>query len=170
MNEEKCFGLGPARLYIAPMGVTEEALFSMPWYAGPTKDGVTLTYTAKVHEIRDYFGNLVRSIRYGERIRLDGRLSRLYPAAICRAVGAPVGASVIPLGAVSDAGRGMQVRVGLSCALPADCGGGEMRFTMRASAASGAVMALSGLRDSSLGFSLTAESDGAGFAGKLVFA
>lgn len=169
MNEEKCFGLGPGRLYIAPVSVPEEEVFTIPWYAGPTKDGVTLSYCAKVHEITDYFGTLVRSVRYGERIRLEGKLSRIYPGAICRAVGAPVGEGVIPLGAVCGAGRCAQVRVGILCTLPEGAGGGEMRFLMRASAASGAILALSAQRDSAVAFTLSAESDGAGMTGRLVF-
>lgn len=169
MNEEKCFGLGPGRLYIAPVSIPEEELFTMPWYAGPTKDGVTLSYCAKVHEITDYFGTLVRSVRYGERIRLEGKLSRIYPGAICRAVGAPFYGGEIPLGALSDAGRCAQVRVGILCTLPEGAGGGDMRFVMRASASSGAILALSAQRDSSVAFSLTAETDGAGMTGRLVF-
>ena len=47
--------------------------------------------------------------------------------------------------------------------------GGEVVFSMRASAASGAAMLLSPERDSSWSFTLTAETDGAGFAGKAVF-
>lgn len=170
MNEEKCFGLGPGRLYIAPVSVPESEVFSVPWYAGPTKDGVTLSYSAKIHEITDYYGALARSIRYGERVRVEGRLSRIYPSAVCRAVGAPFSAGTIAFGAVSDAGRLAQVRVGLLCALPEACGGGEMRFLMRASASSGAILALSAQRDSAISFSLTAETDDAGFSGRLVFA
>lgn len=168
MKEEKCFGLGPGRLYIAPVGVGEEELFTMPWYAGPTKDGMTLSYCAKIHDITDYYGTLVRSVRYGERITLEGKLSRIYPAAICRAVGADPRTGEIPFGAVGDGGRCLQLRVGILCPLPAQAGGGEMRFLMRTSASVEAVVSLSAQRDSSVSFRLQGETDGAGFSGRMV--
>ena len=168
MNEEKCFGLGPGRLYIAPVGVGEEELFRMTWYAGPTKDGMTLSYSAKTHEITDCAGRLVRTVRYGERIVLEGRLSRLYPGAICRAIGADAPAGEILFGSVGQGGRCASLTVGILTPLPAEAGGGEMRFVMRASASSAAALALSALRDSSVSFRLTGETDGAGFTGRMV--
>ncbi len=168
MKEEKCFGLGPGRLYIAPVGVGEEELFRIPWYAGPTKDGMTLSYSAKIHEITDYTGAVVRSVRYGEKIVLEGKLSRLYPAAICRAIGADVRTGEIPFGSLGAAGRCASLTVGIITPLPAEAGGGDMRFVMRASASSSAALALSALRDSAVSFRLTGETDGAGFAGRMV--
>lgn len=168
MDEEKRFGLGAGKLYIAPAGLSEEEAVSPVWYAGPTKKGVTLTYTARVHEITDYSGRLVRSVRYGERIRLEGEMVRLYPEGIARVIGAPAFPEKLELGGIGREGRTARVRVVLVCRLPREAGGGEMRFSMIAGACSGAALALTGERDSAVRFSLTAETDGAGFSGRMV--
>lgn len=168
MDEEKRFGLGAGKLYVAPAGVSEENAVSPTWYAGPTKGGVTLTYTAKVHEITDISGRPVRSVRYGERIRLEGELVRLYPEVIARVIGAPPFPGKLELGGVSLAGRTARVRAVLVCRLPKSAGGGEMRFSMLAGACSGAALSLTGERDSAVRFALSAETDGAGFSGRMV--
>lgn len=167
-NEEKIFGLGAGRLYIAPGNTAEEHACSTAYYAGPTREGVTLSYTAKVHEITDYYGNRVRSLRYGERMKIEGEMSRLYPGVIARAIGAPAEENAIAFGGVSGEGRLARVRVTLVCSLPAEAGGGEMRFSMLAGASSGASLSLTGMRDSAVRFSLTAETDDAGFSGRMV--
>lgn len=168
-QEEKCFGLGAGRLYVAPASTPEAEMHSLNYYAGPTKGGVQLSYAAKIHEITDYAGVLVRSIRYGERVRLSGRMARLYPRVLAAASGSRLTGDELFPGALTAAGRSARVRVLLVCPLPAEAGGGEMRFSMIASAASGFSFLLSPQRDSSYDFTLTAETDGAGFSGKLVF-
>jgi len=169
VNEEKLYGLGPGRLYIAPAEVSEKEACTLSYYAGPTKDGVKLAYSVKIHEIVDYYGALVRSLRYGERVRVEGRLTRLHPKVIARLLGSPEDAYAIRFGGTPARGKLTRVRVVLVCALPAEAGGGEMRFSMLATASSEAILALSGGRDSAIGFALTAETDDAGFSGRLVF-
>lgn len=169
MNEEKLFGIGAGRLYIAPAWVDAERSVSVAYYAGPTRGGVTLAYQNKIHEITDYYGRLIRQIPYGDRIRVEGRLARLYPQVMNRLIGAPQSTTAVRFGESGEGGRAAQVRVTLVCTLPESAGGGEMCFSMLASAVSGAAMAFSADRDSSVSFSLTGESDGAGFSGRLVF-
>lgn len=166
--DEKYFGLGAGRLYIAPLSVSEEEARSLKWYAGPTKGGVTLAYTAKTHDVTGWDGSLSRSIRYGERIRLTGKLSRLYPRVLAAATGSPSGADAVLLGGRLPEGRHPRLRVMLVCELPTEVGGGEIVFSFRATAASGASIHLSPERDSAWSFDLTAETDGAGFAGRMV--
>ena len=115
IDEEKRFGLGAGKLYIAPAGVSAEHAVSSSWYAGPTKGGVTLAYSAKVHEITDFSGRLVRSVRYGERIRLEGELVRLYPEVLARVIGAQPSPGTLDLGGVCREGRTARVRVVLVC-------------------------------------------------------
>lgn len=167
VDEEKLFGLGPGRLYLAPAEVSEADARHLRYYAGPTKDGVTLSYSARIHEITDYAGKLVRSLRYGERITLTGKMSRLQPKVLSEMIGAPYENGTLAPGALPFAGKLMRVRVVLVCALP---GGGEMVFSMIASATSGMQVRLAGGFDSAVPFSLTAETDSAGMTGKLVFA
>lgn len=167
--EEKYFALGAGRLFIAPESVSEEASRSMKWYAGSTKGGVQLTYSNRVHEITAWDGSVIRSVRYGECIRVEGRLLRLYPRVLAVATGSPMDGSTVYLGARGGAGRHGRVRVTLVCALPKEAGGGEVVFSFIASAASGAALALSPERNSAWQFSLTAQTDGAGFSGKVVF-
>ena len=168
MEEEKRFGLGAGKLYIAPASVSEEEAVSPVWYVGPTKGGVTLAYTAKVHEITDCCGRLVRSVRYGEKIRLEGEMVRLYPQGIARILGASEHPGKLEWGGVCPRGKTAQVRAVLVCRLPREAGGGEMRFSMLAGASAGASLSLSGERDSAVRFSLTAETDGAGLSGRMV--
>jgi len=167
-NEEKVFGLGAGRLYIAPASVSEEEARTLPYYAGPTKGGVTLTYTTKIHEITDYYGRLVRSLRYGERVRAEGRLSRLYPRILTALAGAADAGGALSLGSVGESGRLVQLRAVLVCALPEEAGGGEFVFSMLATASVKLLLTLSSMHDSSVGFSLTGETDGAGFSGRMV--
>jgi hypothetical protein len=148
--------------------VPEEKAASFSYYVGPTKGGVTLHYAARVHEIIDYFGSRVRTLRYGESIRLEGELSRLYPTALARALGARRTAEGIELGCTGDAGRAAQVRAVLVCRLPDEAGGGEMRFSFLAGASAGAALTLSPQRDTGVRFTLTAETDGAGLTGRMV--
>lgn len=169
MREEKCFGLGAGRLYVAPVSTPEAEMHSLKYYAGPTSGGAELSYSAKIHEITDYAGTLVRAIRYGERISLRGRMARLYPRVLAAATGSPLTENALFPGGVTESGRGARVRVLLVCALPEEAGGGDMCFSMTAAASSGFSFHLSPERDSSVGFQLTAETDGAGFSGKLVF-
>lgn len=166
-NEEKVFGLGAGRLYIAPATLSEEESVALTYYVGPTKGGVTLTYAAKLHEITDYSGRVVRTLRYGERIRLEGALSRLYPVAISRILGGDASETAILFGGMPQAGRHAPVRATLVCQLPG--GVGEMRFSMLAGAAAGAALSLTGERDSAIRFTLSAETDDAGFVGRMVF-
>ena len=168
-NEEKFFGLGAGRLYIAPADVPEERARTLAYYAGPTKDGVNISYSAKIHEITDYDGRLIRSLRYGERITVKGRLARLHPQVLSAATGSPYAGQILALGARGDAGRLSRVRVTLVCALPDEAGGGEASFSMICSASSGASFTLSPQRDSGVSFLLCAETDDAGLTGKLVF-
>ncbi len=167
--EEKYFALGAGRLYIAPENVSEAEARSMKWYAGATKGGVQMTYFNRVHEITAWDGAVIRSVRYGERVRVEGRLLRLYPRVLSAATGSPLDGSAVYLGGRGAAGRHTRVRVTLVCALPKSAGGGEIVFSFIASAASGAVLSLSPERDSAWQFSLTAETDDAGFSGKVVF-
>lgn len=169
-DEEKYFALGAGRLYIAPASVTGEEARSLLYYAGPTRGGVTVSYSARIHEITDYSGALIRSLRYGERVRAEGKLSRLYPRAVSAAIGAPLTGGVLALGGTGGRGRLARVRVVLVCALPEETGGGEFVFSMLATASSGLCFSLSPERDSSVSFSLQAETDGAGLSGRLVFA
>lgn len=168
--EEKYYALGAGRLYIAPWGTPDDEVRSLKWYAGATKGGVTLAYTAKTHEIYGWGGELVRTVRYGEKIRLSGKLARLYPRVIAAATGSPLNSAEILLGGKTDEGRHARVRVVLVSEIPERTGGGEVVFSMRASASSGMAAALSAERDSAWEFSLHAERDDAGFFGKLVFA
>jgi len=160
-NEENTIGLGAGRLYLAPASLTEEAARDARYYAGPTRSGLTLTWSARVHEITDYWGRLVRAVRFGERIRLEGRLTRLSPTVLSGMTGIRGGVRV-------RAPR-TRMRVVLVCALPAEAGGGEMVFSMIASQIGAPAVALTDARDSSYPFTLTAETDGAGMTGRLVF-
>lgn len=166
--EEKLFGLGAGRLYISPLSVSEEETRSERWLAGPTKGGVTLAYSVKNHDITGWDGSLVRRIRYGERIRLTGRLSRLYPRILAAVTGSPADEKGVLLGGRLPGGRHTRLRILLVCDLPSEVGGGELVFSFRATAASGTSITLSPARDSSWDFDLTAETDDAGFAGRMV--
>lgn len=165
--EEKYYALGAGRLYIAPWETPEAEVRSLKWYAGQTKGGVTLAYTAKEYEIRGWDGELQRTVRYGGKIRLTGKFARLYPRVIAAATGAPVSDSAILLGGKGDAGTA-RVRVILVSEIPESAGGGEVVFSMIAGASSGMSVHFSPERDSAWDFSLTAESDDAGVSGKLV--
>ncbi|MBQ8746243.1 MAG: hypothetical protein IJZ08_00035 [Clostridia bacterium] len=165
--EEKYYALGAGRLYIAPWETPEAEVRSLKWYAGQTKGGVTLAYTAKEYEVRGWGGELQRTVRYGGKIRLTGKFARLYPRVIAAATGAPVSDSAILLGGKGEAGTA-RVRVILVSEIPESAGGGEVVFSMRAGASSGMSVHFSPERDSAWDFSLTAESDDAGVSGKLV--
>ncbi len=167
--EEKYFALGAGRLYIAPWGTADTEIRSLKWYAGQTKGGVTLAYAAKTHEIYGWGGELLRTVRYGERIRLTGRLARLYPRVIAAATGSPVSGQAVLLGGECGEGRHRSVRVLLVSEIPERAGGGEVVFDMRAAASSGLSLSLTPDRDSAWEFQLSAERDDAGFSGRLVF-
>ena len=167
--EEKYYALGAGRLYIAPAEVSEAAARSLRFYAGATKGGVKLQYSAKVHEIKGWDGEVVRSVRYGARVRIEGRLVRLYPRVLAAATGSPTDGSIVYLGGKTDAGRHARVRIVLVAEIPESAGGGEVVFSLIASASSGAELSLSPERDSAWKFSLIAESDDAGVMGKVVF-
>ncbi len=162
--EEQIFGLGAGRLYIAPATVSEAEATALTYYAGPTKGGVTLAYTAKTHEILGWGGEVVRSIRYGERLRLTGKLSRLYPRVLAAATGGTLRDGAVTFGG----GPTRRVRVVLVTDLPEKAGGGETVFSFIAAAASPFTLSLTPSHDSAWEFSLTAETDGAGFTGKWV--
>ncbi len=167
--EEKYYALGAGRLYIAPIGTPDTEMRSLKWYAGPTKGGVTLKYTAKEHEIYGWGGELVRTVRYGEKITLTGKLARLYPRVLSAATGAPSEGTSVLLGGKTDEGRHARVRVVLVTEIPERAGGGEVVFEMRCAASSAMTAAFSPDRDSAWEFALTAQRDDAGFSGKLVF-
>lgn len=168
--EERYFALGPGRLYIAPASTTEAESRSMKWYAGATKGGVQITYSARMHEITAWDGAVIRTVRFGERLRVDGRILRLYPRVLAAATGSPMEGNTVYLGGRGPGGRCARVRVTLVCALPKSAGGGDVVFSFIASAASGASLSLTPERDSSWQFSLMGETDSAGFSGKAVFA
>ena len=165
--EEKYYALGAGRLYIAPWETPEAEVRSLKWYAGQTKGGVTLSYTAKEYEVRGWGGELQRTVRYGGKIRLTGKFARLYPRVIAAATGAPVSDAAILLGGKKETGTA-RVRVVLVSEIPQSAGGGEVVFSMRAGASSGMSVHFSPERDSAWDFLLTAESDDAGVSGKLV--
>jgi len=169
IQKEKLFGLGPGRLYIAPPEMSEKEAMSLACYAGPTKDGVTLFTESRIHEITDADGVLIRSIRYGERLRLTGKFSRLYPQVIARALGLEEHGTEILFGQYGKGGRGARLRVVLVCTLPEEAGGAEMRFSMTAGITSPFRLPMNGEREGGIPFTLTAETDGAGFSGRLVF-
>ncbi len=160
-NEEKIIGLGAGRLYLAPASVTEEQAQDSRYFAGPTRGGVTLVWSARIHEITAYTGRLVRAIRFGERVRLEGRLARLSPVLFSYMTGRWERERL-------PASR-TRMRVVLRCALPPAAGGGEMVFSMIASQTGTPSLTLHSSRDSSYPFTLTAESDDAGMTGRLVF-
>jgi hypothetical protein len=162
--EEQIFGLGAGRLYIAPATVSEADATSLTYYAGPTKGGVTLSYTAKTHDILGWGGEVVRTIRYGDRLKLTGRLSRLYPRVLAAATSGTLKEGVVTFGGAPT----RRVRVVLVADLPEEAGGGETVFSFLAAAASPFSLSLTPDHDSGWEFCLLAETDGAGFTGKWV--
>ncbi len=165
MTETTTYTLGAARLYIAPAEVPEGEATSLKYYAGPTSGGVRLTYTPRLHEVKNWAGDTVTSIRYGEKITLTGKLSRLYPRVLAAATG-----SVYTDGTVypGKSRRLARVRVVLLCDIPDEAGGGEAVFSFLAAAASPAAVHLLPTKDGGWDFSLTAQTDGAGLWGKWV--
>lgn len=81
-TETKEFALGPATLYIAGGRVSESELESSVHKAGDTDGGLQLKYESKLRELYDVEGNPAGTLRYGERLRLRGRLCRITPAAM----------------------------------------------------------------------------------------
>ena len=85
MNEKivnKEFSLGPGSLYIAGGRTSERDLELSGIKAGDTDGGCVIKYEYKTKEICDIGGVTAAILRYGEKVKVSGRLLRISSAAL----------------------------------------------------------------------------------------
>lgn len=71
------FTLGPGVLYIGNKDMREDELEAYEYKFGDTDNGCTLEYEYKVRELFDIEGNAAAILRYGEMMRIRGKLCRV---------------------------------------------------------------------------------------------
>ena len=81
-TETKEFATGPAALYMAGGRIPEAVLESPEYAAGTTDGGLRLSYSSKTRELYDVEGNSAGTLRYGESLKINGKLCRLTAAAV----------------------------------------------------------------------------------------
>ena len=85
MNEKiinKEFYLGPGSLYIAEGRTSERELELSGIKAGDTDGGCVIKYEYKTKELCDIGGDTAAILRYGEKVKVSGRLVRISSAAL----------------------------------------------------------------------------------------
>ena len=81
-KEVKEFSLGTATLYAAEGVVPERELESTDHCIGEARDGCRLSYECKTRELYDLEGNVAATLRFDERARLAGKLTRVFADAM----------------------------------------------------------------------------------------
>ena len=81
------FALTSGELYLASGAVEKKDMRRPENYAGPTRGGVKVKYTARVSEIFDEDGNVAATLRYGERTCVSGTLARISPRLLSVLIG-----------------------------------------------------------------------------------
>ena len=81
------FALTSGELYLASGAVGKKDMRRPENYAGPTRGGVRVKYTARVSEIFDEDGNVAATLRYGERTCVSGTLARISPRLLSVLIG-----------------------------------------------------------------------------------
>lgn len=147
--------LGPAFIYIAPGGLTEEETVNDKYFAGPTVGAVEICIRENVHNVRDMYGHTVCDIHYGGRLEVSGKLASVSPRVLALLFGA------------CDAGAG---RAGISeepavrrlsvCVVSPIRGGGET-FTLflRAATTAGSSLSLNASGRDTIDFTVTSEKN-----------
>ena len=85
MNEKsvnKEFSLGPGSLYIAKGKTSERELELSGIKAGDTDGGCVIKYEYKTKELCDIGGDTAAILRYGEKVKVSGRLLRISSSAL----------------------------------------------------------------------------------------
>lgn len=160
------FALTSGELYLASGAVEKKDMRRPENYAGPTRGGVRVKYTARVSEIFDEDGNVAATLRYGERTCVSGTLARISPRLLSVLIGSDA-ENIVPSadGSAELALSGERAhRNTLSFLLicPLD-GGEEFQLYLRSSAPSEAVMELGTCSENGISFSVISES---GLTGK----
>lgn len=151
------FALAPGKLYLCAGNVPKAAMRRQENYAGPTRGGVKVKYTSKIHEITDADGNCMATLRYGERITVTGNLARITPHMIAELIGAD-GENVSDSGTVSlSAGRPSLKYLTFYLVCPID-NGEEFELYLRSSAADCATFSLGASDENGLAFTLVSEN------------
>ncbi len=115
-REVKEFALGTAVLYAAPGIVPERELEDMDYRIGEARDGCRLTYECKTKELFDIDGNAAATLRFDEKAKFRGKLTRIFAS----------GMPVLFSGLMKRSGRGT-VSMLIKCPLP---DGEHLRFYM----------------------------------------
>lgn len=138
---------------------------NMLYAVGPTAGGVTLTVRPRTKTLTDEFGVEIRRLCDGCRIEIKGKLARLSRRAAALLIGGANddGANAATLG--NATGRS---RLLLVCPLTEDANGEKLRISLLASPAGG-TLAFAPDHDG-ISFTLEAESDADGVAGRMAFA
>lgn len=156
-DTENEFALAPGKLYLCAGNVARSAMRCPENYAGPTRGGVKVKYSAKNHEITDADGNTVATLRYGERVTVTGNLARITPHMIAELIGAD-GENVSDTGMVRlSAGRPSLKYLTFYLVCPID-GGEEFELYLRSSAADCATFSLGTSDENGLAFTLVSEN------------
>ena len=83
----------PGKMFIAPEGVSGDALTSDEYYAGEMDKKLTLCVRENVYKVRDLRGKDVCDIRFGGKLEVSGGLAAVTPRAMMRLLGARRSAS-----------------------------------------------------------------------------
>ena len=165
------FALTSGELYLASGAVEKKDMRRPENYAGPTRGGVRVKYTARVSEIFDEDGNVAATLRYGERTCVSGTLARISPRLLSVLIGSDA-ENIVPSADGLSADGSAVLALSGECAhrntlsflliCPLD-GGEEFQLYLRSSAPSEAVMELGTCSENGISFSVTSES---GLTGK----
>lgn len=151
------FALSPGKLYLCAGKIPKEKMRCPENYAGPTRGGVKVKYSAKTHEINDADGNTVAVLRYGERMTVTGNLARITPHMIAELIGAE-GENVTSSGTVRlSAGRPGLKHLTFYLVCPID-NGEEFELYLLSSAADSAVFSLGTPDENGMAFTLVSEN------------
>lgn len=154
---ENEFALAPGKLYLCAGNVPKNEMQRKENYAGPTRGGVKVKYSAKKKEILDTDGNTVATVRYGEKVTVSGSLARITPHIIAELIGAD-GENVSNEGTVklsSDKPSMSCLTFYLVCPIE---DGEEFEVYLRSGVASSATFSLGTADENGLAFTLVSEN------------
>ena len=81
------FTLGPGEIYVRPGKVPQEQMEEYMYKAGDLMDGCNLKYEYSVRDLYDVDGNIAGTLRYGEKLRLRGKLCCILKDALATLTG-----------------------------------------------------------------------------------
>lgn len=159
-NFESAYALDAGTLYIASGNVSEATLRQTKYYAGETDGGCRVKYTAKVRELANDSGEIVDTVRYGERMTVSGKLKKMKLTSLaalcgCRSQFETKSHKLEP-GTSGMRGKKGIVSALIVCPLP---DGGEFTTYVKGSASSGADLILSNERSSGIAFEISSIAD-----------